>query len=548
MLKNKKNFKLLLLTTFSFIITTTLFQNCSPVKLGLKNLGLSGSNFSEGLSYAPKSVSGSQIITNGNVVLKEYRHKASNRFFYTSRVNDQSLLETTYANLFDITGNTITVKAASDAGLSPVYRLFNKGGFHLYTAEINDRTSYLTDSKFQDEGIEGYAIKINPAASCPTSPSVTYPVYRLSHSGSYKYRLVTDPALKAQLVSQGYADEGVLFCATAVSSIPLVVIPPVIGTARCNFGSTTLAHGVTATGYSSATAPCNSQSVTCNNGNLSNPIFHYDSCSTSPGSGGSCSWAWADDFAPPRPMNQRPVLRSMACTNANDGQKQNVTDGSADWTCRCTVTPPPATAICSFGSTTLAHGATATGFSSATAPCTSQQVTCTNGVLSNPSFHFNSCTSAVVTPPPAGVVTDYCPGTPVRLTFNASEFHHKIYTSYIAFIPVGESFVAAIDVTAADSTVGRYMAEIGFSDFGPTRAGKNVTVSKSKCDYTDNAYWMSLKGATDNAGGGTITMGADNRLSGGKLTPGRWYLNVQVPISSCQAGVASCDTVISWAN
>ncbi|MBC7421427.1 MAG: hypothetical protein H7328_11935, partial [Bdellovibrio sp.] len=98
----QKKYKLLLLTTFSFIITTTLFQNCSPVKLGIQKLGLLGPNFSEGLSYAPKSVSGSQVITNGNVVLKEYRHKSSNRYFYTSRTQDQSLLDTTFAGLFEV--------------------------------------------------------------------------------------------------------------------------------------------------------------------------------------------------------------------------------------------------------------------------------------------------------------------------------------------------------------------------------------------------------------------------------------------------------------
>ncbi len=397
---NQKNYKLLLLTTCSFIITTTLFQNCSPVKLGRK-ADQSSSNFAESISYAPKSFSGAQEVTNGNVVLKEYRHKKSNRFFYTSRTQDQLSIERTYAGLFEATVNTITVKASTDAGLSPIYRLFNKGGFHLYTAEINDRTTLLTDSKYQDEGVEGYAIKINSNGTCPTSPSVTYPVYRLSHSGNYKYRLVTDAALKTQFLALGYIDEGVLFCATAVSSTPIAA-----GTASCNFGSTTLAHGAPAMGYSSATAPCSQQAVTCNNGVLSNPVFHFDSCSASTGSGGLCSWTWADDFAPPRPMNQRPVLRSVACTSANDGQKQNVTDGSADWTCNCAASPPPppppsGTASCSFGSSTLAHGATATGYYSTTgtAPCTSQSVTCTNGVLSNPSFNLNSCPAAVVLPP-----------------------------------------------------------------------------------------------------------------------------------------------------
>lgn len=326
------------------------------------------------------------------------------------------------------------------------------------------------------------------------------------------------------------------------------------GTASCNLGNTTLAHGGAAAGYSSATGSCNSQSVTCNNGNLSNPIFHYDSCSTSSGSGGSCSWNWADDFAPPRPMSQRPVLRSMACSSGNEGQKQNVTDGSADWTCGCAAGSSPVvtgTASCSFGNTTLAHGATATGYSAATGSCTSQSVTCTNGNLSNPSFNLNACPSVVSTP--VAAVTDYCPGSPVRLTFNASEHYRKIYSSQYAKTPPGGFFVVAIDVTATDSTVGRYLAEVGYSDFGAPPAGRYVTLSKSKCDFTEAAQWISINVGgvkhADNEGGGVISMGgAESRLYTAKLTPGRWYLNFQNAPGTCPSYASSCDVVIGWAN
>lgn len=154
---------------------------------------------------------------------------------------------------------------------------------------------------------------------------------------------------------------------------------------------------------------------------------------------------------------------------------------------------------------------------------------------------------------PVAAVTDYCPSSPVRLTFNASESYRKIYSSQYASTPPGGFFVVAIDVTATDSTIGRYLAEIGYSDFGSTRSGRYVTVSKSKCDFTETAQWISINTGgvkyDDNAGGGTISMGgADSRLYTAKLTPGRWYLNIQNPPGSCPANVSSCDVVIGWAN
>ena len=159
--------------------------------------------------------------------------------------------------------------------------------------------------------------------------------------------------------------------------------------------------------------------------------------------------------------------------------------------------------------------------------------------------------TVVITTPVVGA-TDYCPGVPVRLAFNASEFYRKIYSSDYGSTPPGGYFVIAVDVTASDTTLGRYLAEVGYSDFGATRSGRYVTMSKSKCDFTDSAQWISVNVGgvklAENAGGGTVALGADTRTANAKLTPGRWYLNFQNPPGSCPPYVSTCDAVISWAN
>ena len=260
-------------------------------------------------------------------------NKSSNRFFYTSRTQDQALLDTTFATLFEVTGNTITLKAVQDAGFSPVYRLFNKSGFHLYTADLTEQAPLLTDTSWKDEGIEGYAIKINPGTSCPITSAATRPVSRLLHAGNGKYRLVANDTLKAQLASQGYVDKGIVFCAVDASTVvvPVVVTPPVTSScgslptgytpsvcsdfykntgnaqvvsycdcvgnptppqnASCTLGATTIAHGAPVTAYQAAsvTAPatCQSQTKTCNNGVLiattrTTENFLYAGCTVVP--------------------------------------------------------------------------------------------------------------------------------------------------------------------------------------------------------------------------------------------------------------------------
>ena len=169
---------------------------------------------------------------------------------------------------------------------------------------------------------------------------------------------------------------------------------------------------------------------------------------------------------------------------------------------------------------------------------------------STPSNASASTTFAVTTP--SASVTDYCPSSPVRFTFNASQSYLKIYSPDYGSTPPGGNFVVAINVTAADTTVGRYLAEIGYSDFGATRSGRYVTLSKSKCDYTDSAKWISVNVGgvklADNAGGGTVAMGSDSRSANALITPGLWYLNVQNAPGACPPYVSSCDVVIGWAN
>ena len=157
-------------------------------------------------------------------------------------------------------------------------------------------------------------------------------------------------------------------------------------------------------------------------------------------------------------------------------------------------------------------------------------------------------TGAAVPPSP----TDSCASTPVRVNINASEPYRKIYTSDITpNFRAGEDFVVQFDVAPSDTTDNRFLASIEFADFGATRGGRFATFSQSKCDYSATAQWVTpyyfgTKVAV-NAGRATVVIGSDPRAGEIRLTPGRWYLNVQNAIGSCPPGI-SCHAVIEWAN
>ena len=163
-----------------------------------------------------------------------------------------------------------------------------------------------------------------------------------------------------------------------------------------------------------------------------------------------------------------------------------------------------------------------------------------------------SASASVTTTAPLPGFTDYCPTTPVRATIGASEPYRKLYTpDVIGTFSAGNDFVIQFDVTASDTTANRFLAGLEFADYGASRGGRWVTFSQSKCDYTSTAQWVSPYYAGTkiavNAGRATVGLGSDTRGADVRLTPGRWYLNIQNVIGACPSNV-SCHAVIEWAN
>ena len=194
------------------------------------------------------------------------------------------------------------------------------------------------------------------------------------------------------------------------------------------------------------------------------------------------------------------------------------------------------------GATSSTYNVTASDTAAAGAVTYSAQIS--NGAPSS------AVVSATVTA--AAAVADNCPSTPVRVVINASEAYRRFYTSdLVSSFTAGQDFVVALDVTDADTTVGRQLATAGFADFGAVRGGRYATVSRTKCDYSDNAQWISgnFLGIKTPANGASASTGlnGETRYTDVKLTTGRWYINIQNVVGQCPSN-QSCHAVVQWSN
>lgn len=226
------------------------------------------------------------------------------------------------------------------------------------------------------------------------------------------------------------------------------------------------------------------------------------------------------------------------------------------------IPPNPQQNNCTFNNTTIPHGQSVVAYlASSSATCSSQQRTCNNGVLSG-SYQFASCTVTSPAQPP-NTSTDYCPNVPVHFDLPASSSYKRMlsggYSSYgqtPIVVPImynNSNLVIRLTVLSTDTSAARGAAMLNFSDIGSVRAGRYVTISKSKCDFTSGAKWISGRDIISgipieqNSASKLVSINSTSAPSQSQISvdTGVWYINVKNV--SCPANV-ECDVVLDWAN
>lgn len=206
-----KNIAIVALTGLLLVIG---FQNCGKKDSTVGELN-SASGGTTTTTLSP--------VRNQFVVLKEYKHKTTGKYFFTSRASDQAAVEAT--GNFDIKGS-IKLYSATNSSAMPLIRYWSVGtSSHFYTpvqAEIDGLNAMPSD--YSNEGTEGYAVLAlgeRPNQSCPFGTVAVYRFWSglISPVTARTHRFTSSSTIRQNLIAAGWTDEGIGFCALEANTI-----------------------------------------------------------------------------------------------------------------------------------------------------------------------------------------------------------------------------------------------------------------------------------------------------------------------------------------
>lgn len=208
-----KNPSLVVGLTLTILVMILGFQNCGKKDSQVGTLSSSSSG--NGSSVTTTTVPNRQA---SKIVLQDYRQTTSGKYFMTGKTSDKQAVES--SGLFQKKG-TITVFQSPDSTTSALCRFWSsKTRSHFYTARKDACDALRDNADFTYEDIEGYVV-LPTAGACPGG---LFPVYQLFSPLSFPdldrtHRFTPSAEIRSQLITQGWNDEGVSFCAAQVEIV-----------------------------------------------------------------------------------------------------------------------------------------------------------------------------------------------------------------------------------------------------------------------------------------------------------------------------------------
>ena len=159
-----------------------------------------------------------------DITVIEYFHSSTGHYFMTGSIDDQRVLNASPA--FAATGRSFAAWSASNSGrpaeATAVSRFFNPAtASHVFTSKREDisllRSLPVTASGggFADEGTAFFAL--SPVGSrCDSGQRAIFRGFNNRPDGNHRFS--NEIELHASMVSSGFSDDSVAFCATAVGS------------------------------------------------------------------------------------------------------------------------------------------------------------------------------------------------------------------------------------------------------------------------------------------------------------------------------------------
>jgi hypothetical protein len=219
--------------TTTCITTIPAGGNCqinvsfAPSSVGLLNATITITSNGVG---SPQSISVSGTGSSappppgGDIALAvEYYYAAWNFYFVTAIPAEIAALDGgAFGGVWQRTGQQFNVYSTDNppAGATTVWRFFSTSfapkSSHFYTDILNEYNNLLANPDWQ---LEGPVFNAPPPAVDGTCPAGSIPIYRVYNNGmggAPNHRFTTDPNIRAQMITEGWAPEGfgigVVFC------------------------------------------------------------------------------------------------------------------------------------------------------------------------------------------------------------------------------------------------------------------------------------------------------------------------------------------------
>jgi hypothetical protein len=142
----------------------------------------------------------------------EYRHATFGHYFATSIADEIAKLDSGTFPGWSRTGKQFNVYPSGTAGTTPTCRFFSTAfgakSSHFYATSGGECATVKSNPSWLFEG-EVFATS-SPAAdgTCPSSAAPLYRLYNNGLGGAPNHRYTTDPAVRTQMMSEGWVPEG----------------------------------------------------------------------------------------------------------------------------------------------------------------------------------------------------------------------------------------------------------------------------------------------------------------------------------------------------
>ena len=156
------------------------------------------------------------------VAIKEYFHAAFGHYFITANTDEISKIDAGVFVGWAATGRTFKAYQNGGAGTAAVCRFFTEAfapkSSHFYAPRGAGCEPVFENKDWQFEADAFYVAEASDAGACPAGTQPIYRLYNNGQTGAPNHRYTNDPAVRSQMIAQGFipegkGPEGVGFCA-----------------------------------------------------------------------------------------------------------------------------------------------------------------------------------------------------------------------------------------------------------------------------------------------------------------------------------------------